>query len=101
MTQPISIYDLRGLECLRRELALDAKRLRRLRNDLLKRFFSDEVALADFPASDRIAHHSLDLYRRSDSTLDGATKLVMRTRNGMLIESVILRTATGRTTLCV
>jgi 23S rRNA (adenine2503-C2)-methyltransferase len=101
MTPPISIYDLHGLERLRRELALDAKRVRRLRNDLLKRFFPDDVALANFPASERIAPHALDLYRRCDSTIDGATKLILRTRNRMLIESVILRTATGRTTLCV
>jgi 23S rRNA (adenine2503-C2)-methyltransferase len=101
MTPPISIYDLHGLERLRRELALDAKRVRRLRNDLLKRFFPYDVALADFPAAERIAPHALDLYRRCDSTIDGATKLILRTRDGMLIESVILRTATGRTTLCV
>jgi 23S rRNA (adenine2503-C2)-methyltransferase len=45
--------------------------------------------------------HSLELHSRSDSQHDGASKLLFRTSAGMLIESVILRIATGRTTLCV
>ena len=36
-----------------------------------------------------------------DSQLDGATKLVLRTPAGYLIESVIMRTGTGRVSLCV
>jgi 23S rRNA (adenine2503-C2)-methyltransferase len=101
MAKPVSIYDLQNWDQLRRELRLDARAVRGLRNDLLKRFFPDHVALAKFSAADRIALHTLDHDRRFDSSLDGATKLLLRTKNGMLIESVILRTATGRTTLCV
>jgi 23S rRNA (adenine2503-C2)-methyltransferase len=33
--------------------------------------------------------------------LDGATKLLFRTSAGLVLESVVLRIATGRTTLCV
>ena len=98
----ISIYDTRALEKLRRELRFDPQQLRQFHNDLLKRFVSDESALARFPARDHVAGHSLELYHQCDSQLDGATKLLFRTAStGMLIESVILRIATGRTTLCV
>jgi 23S rRNA (adenine2503-C2)-methyltransferase len=82
-------------------LKLDPAHIRSLRNALLKRFVSDEVALRTFPAAGGLALHSLELFRRCDSAVDGATKLLLRTTAGMLIESVILRIATGRTTLCV
>src|SRR5688572_17341123 len=95
MAERISIYDVPGLDRLRHERHLDAKCVRRLRNDLLKRFLTDEVALAKFPAADRITAHVLNLHRRVDSALDGATKLLLSTSSGMLIESVILRTKTG------
>ena len=98
----ISIYNTCALEQLRRELRFDPGQLRQLHNDLLKRFMSDERALSRFPAKHRVAGHALALYHQCDSHLDGATKLLFRTvSSGMLIESVILRIATGRTTLCV
>ncbi|MCG8450773.1 MAG: 23S rRNA (adenine(2503)-C(2))-methyltransferase RlmN [Pirellulales bacterium] len=97
----ISIYNTRELEQLRRELRLDPQQIRQLRTSLLKRFDRDHVALADFPASERLSVHSLALESQHDSSLDGATKLLFRTQGGMLIESVVLRIATGRTTLCV
>jgi len=89
------------MELLRREMRLDPQCIRALRNSICKRFDSDDVSLEDFPAASRLQLHSLDLFRRCDSKLDGATKLLLRTAAGMLIESVILRIATGRTTLCV
>lgn len=101
MSDRTSIYDLRGIEKLQRELQFDARSVRRLRTDLLKHFCDDEQALAKFPAADRIAVHTLQLFRRDDSAMDGATKLLLRTSSGQAIESVILRTATGRTALCV
>ncbi len=101
MTKPINIYDTQALNHLRQELRLQPQTLRHFRNDLLKRFHDDATVLANFPAPDRIKLHSLELYRRVDSSLDGATKLLFRTRANMLIESVLLRIATGRTTLCV
>jgi len=101
MPAPISIFDRPGFEVLRKELRLDPTVVRRLRVDLLKHFLSDEAALSNFPASERIALHTLSIYHRSDSTVDGATKLLLKTGSGMLIESVILRVASGRTALCV
>jgi 23S rRNA (adenine2503-C2)-methyltransferase len=101
MSANVSLFDRSGLESLRRELRLDPNVVRQLRNDLLKRFLSDDAALSRFPAADRVSVHSLELFRRNDSTIDGATKLLMRTASGILIESVILRVASGRTALCV
>ena len=101
MPPRISLFDRPGMVSLRRELRLDPNAVRQLRNDLLKHFGSDEDALLRFPAADRVAIHSLELFHRSDSTVDGATKLLLKTAGGMLIESVILRVASGRTALCV
>ncbi len=106
-TQTISIYDQEAIERLRAELRLDPEYVRRLRIALLKRFQSDEVALQALPVElrsaffDRVATHALEPYRQCDSTVDGATKLLFRTQKGLLLESVLLRIATGRTTLCV
>ncbi|MBI2481798.1 MAG: radical SAM protein, partial [Planctomycetia bacterium] len=97
----ISPFDQQGVEQLRRELKLDPASIRHLRNALLKRFVSDQVVRDAFPIAGNLTLHSLELFRRCDSTVDGATKLLLRTNAGMLIESVILRIATGRTTLCV
>lgn len=96
-----SIYDLPGIERLQRELRFDPQTLRRLRTTFFKHFDDDQQALAEFPARDHVAAHPLMLDSRHDSQLDGASKLLFRTSAGMLIESVILRIATGRTTLCV
>ncbi|MCC9641260.1 23S rRNA (adenine(2503)-C(2))-methyltransferase RlmN [Rhodopirellula sp. JC740] len=95
------LFDPDAMESLRREHRLDPQAIRQLRNDLLKKFESDRSVLAKFPAADSVSLHVLELYQRMDSELDGATKLLFETRSGMLIESVILRIATGRTTLCV
>ena len=101
MIQPISIFDRNGLDQLRHEMRLDPRCVRNLRNNFLKRFQADEIALADFPGSNQITPHVLHIERRCDSTIDGATKLILRASGGLLIESVLLRLATGRTTLCV
>jgi 23S rRNA (adenine2503-C2)-methyltransferase len=96
-----SIYDMAGMERLQRERRFDPHALRRLRTAFFKHFDSDEQALACFPACDHIRPHPLALDSRHDSQLDGATKLLFRTDTNMLIESVLLRIASGRTTLCV
>ncbi|RLS42065.1 MAG: 23S rRNA (adenine(2503)-C(2))-methyltransferase RlmN [Planctomycetota bacterium] len=101
MSTPVSLFDRPGLEALRKELRLDPTVIRRLRVDLLKHFVPDAAGLARFPAPVRLALHTLSLYHRSDSEIDGATKLLLKTATGMLIESVILRVASGRTALCV
>lgn len=101
MSSPTSIFDRLGVEALRKEWRLDPTVIRRLRVDLLKHFLPDEQALSTCPAPERLKLHTLSLYHRSDSEIDGATKLLLKTATGMLIESVILRVASGRTALCV
>src|SRR5207237_8966555 len=48
-----------------------------------------------------VCTHALRLEARHDSARDGASKLLLRTKIGQLIEAVILRIASGRTALCV
>ncbi|MEQ8212043.1 MAG: 23S rRNA (adenine(2503)-C(2))-methyltransferase RlmN [Lacipirellulaceae bacterium] len=102
-----TIFDEREVESARRDLKLDPQHLRRLRTVVLKHHGQDEAALAELPEqarsqfAERVQLHVLKLHQRCDSQQDGATKLLFRTASGMLIESVILRIETGRTTLCL
>lgn len=96
-----SIFDRDALESLRRELRLDPHRMRGLRNAYLKNFASDEATRGTFSAPERIDLGSLSVHQRHDSTLDGASKLLFRTSEGLLTEAVILRVASGRSTVCV
>ena len=103
----ISIHDVSAVERLWRSHKLDAQLLRRLRNRFYKQQHSSDAALAELPGAVRgalgeaIAFHTLRLQSRHDSDRDGATKLLFETSAGNLIESVILRIASGRTALCV
>jgi 23S rRNA (adenine2503-C2)-methyltransferase len=102
-----SIYDSAAVDRLRAELKFEPRRLRALRTALFKKFLGVEVALAELPAeirdkfARRVEFHPLAIERTCDSQLDGATKLVLRTKAGLLIESVIMRTGTGRVSLCI
>ena len=101
------LFDNEATELLRRGLRLSPEVIRGLRNRLLKRFLPDSTVTtefrvsADVPESHRLKLHCLELSQRYDSQIDGATKLLFRTEAGMQIETVILRIATGRTTLCL
>jgi 23S rRNA (adenine2503-C2)-methyltransferase len=102
-----SIHDAIALEMLCRRWRVEPDRLRQLRNAFYKRHQTAAEALQQLPEAQRatfggeVAFHSLELRSRHDSRLDGATKLLFRTARGHLIESVILRIASGRTSLCV
>lgn len=97
----VQILDADALERLRKQRRLDPQHVRSLLNGLLKKFEADEVAMARFPAGKSVSCHVLQPFRRCDSEIDGATKLLLKTPAGLLIESVILRIATGRNTVCV
>lgn len=107
MTNQIPITDRQAIDQLRSELRLEPGRLRRLRIALFKKSLGVDRALAELPTevrqqfAERVDFHPLQLHKRCDSQLDGASKLIFRTRAGMLIESVVLRAATGRVALCV
>ncbi|PQO31626.1 23S rRNA (adenine(2503)-C(2))-methyltransferase RlmN [Blastopirellula marina] len=81
--------------------------LRKFRTRWLKQGWSFEEALAEVAPEvasilkEEIDPHPLALAERHDSQLDGATKLLFRTDEGLMIESVILRAGTGRTSLCI
>jgi 23S rRNA (adenine2503-C2)-methyltransferase len=101
------IFDNAGLDRWRRQQRLDPELLRRVRASLLRTFAGLARALAHLPAEVRtdfqqqFGARSLSLADRHDSEIDGATKLLLRTSAGLLLESVILRVASGRTSLCV
>lgn len=102
-----SIYDTPAIDRLRAELKLEPRRLRALRTAFFKKSLGEQAALAELPANvqqqfiNRIEFHSLKIAESYDSQLDGATKLVLRTAAGYMIETVIMRTGTGRVSLCV
>ena len=103
----ISIHDPLAIEVLRKRLRIDPHRLKRLRSAFYRRQLSSAQALDELPPESRdafareVSFHPLKLVERHDSKLDGASKLIFRTDTGQLIEAVILRIATGRTTLCI
>ena len=107
MPQPISIFDTPAVDRLRAELKFEPRRLRALRTAFFKKCLGPEAALAELPEdirtrfAERVAFHTLTLVDARDSQIDGATKLVLRTSAGYLIEAVIMRTGTGRVSLCV
>jgi 23S rRNA (adenine2503-C2)-methyltransferase len=103
----IAMHDRRAVTALARQARLDDFQLRRFRNAFYKKCLSPELALAGLPGAARelfagtVSFQSLELRERQNSASDGATKLLLRTRSGKDIESVILRIGTGRVTLCV
>ena len=103
----VSIYDTQVTDRLRAELKFEPRRLRALRTVYFKKFRGVEAALAELPAevrddfARRVEFHPLTIAEVRDSQLDGATKLVLQTPAGYLVESVIMRTGTGRVSLCV
>lgn len=96
-----SIYDPQAVEKLRRQHQLDPEYVRRFRTAVCKHFREDAEIIDALPMARELRLHWLEISRRLDSELDGATKLLLKNERGMLIESVILRIASGRTTLCV
>jgi 23S rRNA (adenine2503-C2)-methyltransferase len=102
-----SIHDFAAIDAWRRERRLDPEHVRRLRLALYKRHQGVAGVCAALPLADRddfrsrFDFHALALESRHDSSQDGATKLIFRTRQNLLLETVILRVASGRTALCV
>ena len=107
MSAQISIHDSAQIDRLRAELKFEPRRLRALRTAYFKKSLGTEAALAELPAdvrekfARRVEFHPLSIAESHDSQLDGATKFVLRTRAGYSIETVIMRTGTGRVALCV
>jgi 23S rRNA (adenine2503-C2)-methyltransferase len=107
MNALISIYDIVAVDRLRAELKFEPRRVRALRTALFKKFLGVDAALAELPAdvrdefARRVEFHTLTVADARDSQVDGATKIVLRTAMGYSIEAVVMRTGTGRVSLCV
>ena len=103
----ISVYDIDGLERWAREHGVTDHRMKRFRVAYFKNSIPREQCLAEIPSEQRevfladVEFPSLAVASQHDSSLDGSTKLVFRTEDGQLIESVILRVASGRISLCI
>ena len=97
----IDIHDEHQLEQFRKAQRLDPARIQLIRKRLLRRFFSDAESVSGTPNADELKLHCLKLHSSFDSEIDGATKLLFQNEQGLLLETVILRIASGRTTLCV
>jgi 23S rRNA (adenine2503-C2)-methyltransferase len=103
----VSIHDLAGLRRLAREHRIEPDLIRKLRGRFCRKSLAEEECLSNFsPAiqsafASNIRFHSLLRVSRHDSISDGATKVQFQTGAGDRIESVILRVASGRTTLCL
>jgi 23S rRNA (adenine2503-C2)-methyltransferase len=103
----LSIYDISAVDQWAKRHALPEHRLKRFRISYFKKAHSLDESLEEIPPecrsefTDAVTFSSLSLAAQQDSALDGATKLTFRTHEGHLIESVILRVASGRTSLCI
>lgn len=103
----MSIYELDAVDAWARRQGLAEHGVRRLRAALFKHGRTVQEALANLPAEQRVAllramdFHVLELTERHHSQRDGATKLIFRTRDGLRLETVILRIASGRTSVCI
>lgn len=99
--RPISIFNSDQLEQFRRAAGIDPGQIRELKTAALKKFIPGDRLLDKLPSWRNIEVPTLQLVDRCDSQIDGATKLILKTRNGLLVETVILRIATGRSTVCI
>ncbi len=103
----ISVYDLDRLESWCRQHRIEAPVLKRFRTAFFKKARSVEECLAVIPEPGRtrfvesIHLHDLQLVQQHHSGVDGATKLIFQTRDGLRLETVILRITSGRTSLCI
>jgi 23S rRNA (adenine2503-C2)-methyltransferase len=102
-----SIHGRGVLEEIRADLGLQPHLVRRLRNALYKHGVAAHEALALLPpaarsaVARRVALATLDEVGRHDSSADGASKLLLRTRAGLVVETVLLRIRSGRSAVCV
>jgi len=88
-----SPYDIQTLK----KLIRDPYQRRKFLNAYVKKALPPEECPE--PASEFVK--SLDVIERHDSKTDGATKLVFKTEDDCRVEAVILRIASGRTSLCI
>ena len=102
----IDIHDAAAVDAWARARKVDPGYVRRARVEFYKKSRGLEAA-ARLPAGHQsdflrdVRCHTLTLAAEQPSTRDSATKLIYRTERGMLIESVLMRIASGRVSLCI
>ncbi len=103
----LSIYDSDKVELFCRKNGIYDHALKRFRNAFFKRALPLDECLGMLTEAGRakfVEHVGLPqlvLAERHDSQLDGASKLIFVTGNRERVEAVILRIASGRTSLCI
>lgn len=100
-----SLYDTAALERHLSRKGFGGRDLRRFNRLCFREFLPFEEqgwpqeTLEELQAE--VESSYLKLITRADSQIDGASKLLFETRDGKRIETVILRIASGRTSICV
>ncbi|VGO20111.1 23S rRNA (adenine(2503)-C(2))-methyltransferase RlmN [Pontiella sulfatireligans] len=103
----LTIYDTDAIDEIRIRNAVQPHRMKLFRNALFKKSKDWSEALAQLPEEARsdftenIRFQCLELAERHDSEIDGASKLIFQTPDHHLIESVVLRPKSGRTSICI
>jgi 23S rRNA (adenine2503-C2)-methyltransferase len=106
-TRQVPVHDTTAIQVAARKVGIDDYRLRRFRNAFFKKSATITDAALEIPEGQRgrfvetIRSESLELVEVRHSKLDGASRILFKTSRGDLAETVILRIASGRTTLCL
>ena len=91
-----TIYDAEAVEALRKQAAVQPQTLKQFRNRLFKQSAGLEEGLAVLPVEqqagfrEKLQAEVLTLHESRVSKIDGAEKLIFRTKDDHLIETVIL-----------
>ena len=100
-----SFFDHEALENFFNKVQLPARKRRTFRRLYFREFESLTDSLNNSELEKEIVNKfefpKLKVVTKQDSQLDGATKILFETHDGLQIETVILRIDTGRTSLCI
>jgi len=103
----ISIHQFDKVDQLFKAHKIDPNDARKIRNYFYRRGFSLDKSINRVSdelmnlARNKIKTNFLKIVKRIDSKIDGATKLLFETHDGLRLEAVILRIASGRNSLCI
>ena len=107
MQPPDHIYEPRQLEVFAAHQGLSHVEIKRFKNLLFKKSASSDEALALWPQPaatllrEQTTFEVLSLHEAHASADGSAEKLIFKTHDDHLIETVILKPASGRTTVCI
>jgi 23S rRNA (adenine2503-C2)-methyltransferase len=101
-----TLYNMLALDEFRRRMRIDPQCIRKLRYTCFQMHKPLDTALEYLGPAAEVARDEFDLepikiYQRHDSTIDPSVKLVMETKDGQRVETVLLRSGPSRTAVCV